>query len=341
MSLRLEAQGESGMKILILGGTQFLGRAIAQAAQDVGHEITLFNRGSTNPDLFPAAEKLRGDRDGDLSALQGRRWDAVVDTCGYVPRHVELSARLLADAVTHYTFISSISVYDASVHSAPRIDENSPLAALEDETVEEVTAETYSGLKVLCERAAEKAMPGRVLHVRAGLIVGPYDPTDRFTYWPVNVARGGEILAPPPGTPMQIIDVRDLAEWIIRMIEQRQTGVYNATGPDYTLEFGAMLETCRKVVGDGAAQVVAADEAFLLENEVRPWGDLPLWLSTGIQGMARVDVEKALAAGLSFRALDATIADTLAWWRDQGNDRALKAGLTPERHAELLRKVRG
>jgi 2'-hydroxyisoflavone reductase len=328
------------MKLLILGGTQFVGRALVQAAHDAGHEVTLFNRGSTNPDLFPKVEKLRGDRDGDLTALEGRRWDAVVDTCGYVPRHVDLSARLLADSVEHYTFISSVSVYNPALYSTAGMDENSDVSILEDETVEEITGETYGGLKVLCEKAAEDAMPGRVLTVRAGLIIGPYDPTDRFTYWPVNVAKGGEMLAPPADAPMQFIDVRDLGEWIICMAEQRAAGVYNATGPDYALKFGAMLDACREVIGQDAAQVIPADEAFLLDNEVRPWADFPLWLASQSQGMTQLNVSKALDAGLIFRPLNATITDTLAWWRESEGGRELKAGLTPERQAELLQKYR-
>ncbi len=209
------------MKLLVLGGTVFLGRHLVEAATARGHSVTLFNRGQHNPELYPEVEKLRGDRDSDLSALQGRRWDAVIDTCGYLPRAVRASAELLADAVDHYTFISSISVY-ADFHT-PAMDESAPVGTLADETVEEVTGETYGPLKALCEQAAERALPGRVLNIRPGLIVGPHDPTDRFTYWPVRVARGGEVLAPGrPHVPVQVIDGRDLAEWTVRMVEARQ-----------------------------------------------------------------------------------------------------------------------
>src|SRR5688572_29497367 len=197
------------MRLLVLGGTKFLGRAVVEAAVARGHEPTLFHRGLTNPGLFPDLEHLRGDRDGGLAALQGRTWDAVIDPSGYVPRIVRASAELLADAVEHYTFISSISVYPS--FPTPGMDESSPVGTLEDPTVEDVPAH-YGPLKALCEQAAEAAMPGRVFHVRAGLIVGPNDPSDRFTYWPVRVAKGGDVLAPgSPERPVQIIDVRDLA----------------------------------------------------------------------------------------------------------------------------------
>ena len=199
------------MKLLILGGTVFLGRHLVEAAQARGHQLTLFNRGQHNPELFAGVEKLRGDRSGDLSALRGRRWDAVIDTCGYIPRIVRASAELLADAVDHYTFVSSLSVYADT--SRPGIDESAPVGQLADETVEDITGETYGPLKALCEQAAGRALPGRVLTVRPGLIVGPHDPTDRFTYWPVRVARGGALLAPGrPERRVAFVDVRDLAE---------------------------------------------------------------------------------------------------------------------------------
>ena len=182
------------MDLLILGGTRFLGRHLVEAALGDGHRVTLFNRGLSNPDLFPEVETINGDRDGDISVLQGRCWDAAIDTCGYVPRVVRASAGLLADAVDHYTFVSSISVYSDAI--GPGADEDAPVEELEDPGVEEVTGETYGGLKALCERAAEEEMPGRVLNVRPGLISGPHDPTDRITYWPRRVAAGGEVLAP-------------------------------------------------------------------------------------------------------------------------------------------------
>jgi len=328
------------MKILILGGTVFLGRWIIEAALARGHEVTMFNRGSSNPRLFPDVEKLRGNRDGDLDALEGRRWDVVIDPSGYVPRIVRASAELLADAVEHYTFISSISVYDD--YNAP-IDENSSLHRLEDETVEEVNADTYGGLKVLCEQAAEDAMPGRVFHVRAGLIVGPHDPTDRFTYWPVRIARGGEVLAPGnPDQPVQFIDVRDLAEWTLRMAEARKAGIYNATGPDDVLTMKTVLETCQSVTGSDA-HFTWADEAFLLEHEVTPFTELPLWLPQSAIGIHQVNVSKAIADGLTFRPLADTVQATLDWnaTREGGEiDKKVvlrvRGGMSPEREQELL-----
>lgn len=219
------------MKLLIIGGTRFLGRAIVDAALAGGYEITLFNRGQTNPDLYANLETLVGDRDGGLDVLQGRRWDAVVDTCGYVPRLVRDSARLLADAVEHYTFISTISVYGQ--FDIVGMDENGPLGTIEDETVEEINGDTYGPLKVLCEKEATAAMEGRALHVRSGLIVGPHDVSDRFSYWPFRVAQRGEVLAPGnPEAPVQFVDVRDIAEWTIRATEVRLTGPYNVTGVD-------------------------------------------------------------------------------------------------------------
>src|SRR5215210_2686868 len=239
------------MDVLIIGGTGFLGRHLVEAALGDGHRPTLFNRGLSEPGLFPEVEKIEGDRDGDLSALRGRSWDAVIDTCGYVPRVVRASAGLLADAVDHYTYISSISVYSNAI--ALGADEEAPVRELPDRRVEEVTGETYGGLKALCERAAEEMMPGRVLNVRPGLISGPHDPTDRFTYWPRRIAAGGEVLAPDsPERRVQFIDVRDLAAWILKMSVEQRIGTYNATGPDYELTMGQLLEECESVGGSGA-----------------------------------------------------------------------------------------
>ncbi len=328
------------MKLLILGGTVFLGRHLVEAAQVRGHEITLFNRGQHNAALFPDVGKLRGDRSGDLSALRGRRWDAVIDTCGFVPRLVRASAELLADAVDHYTFISSISVYaDVSVLG---IDESAPVGTLPDDTVEEVTDETYGPLKALCEQAAEQAMPGRVLTVRPGLIVGPHDPTDRFTYWPHRVARGGEVLAPGrPGRVVQFIDARDLAAWILRMAEGRQTGVYNATGPDYPLTMAQVLEECQRQSGSDA-RFVWLDEQRLLDAGAGPWIELPLWIpeTDEHRGFAAINCQKAFAVGLTFRPLAETVRDTLAWDATRPPDLERRAGLKSEREAHFLKVCR-
>ena len=239
------------MDLLILGGTGFLGRHLVEAALADGHRPTLFNRGLSEPGLFPEIEKIEGDREGDLSPLSGRRWDAVIDTCGYVPRVVRASAGLLAGAVDHYTFVSSISVYSDDIE--PGADEEAPVRELSDPTVEEVTGETYGGLKVLCEQAAEEEMLGRVLNVRPCLISGPHDPTDRFTYWPRRISAGGEVLVPDhPERNVQYIVVRDLASWIVKMSGERQTGTYHATGPAYKLQMGRMLEECEAVSGTDA-----------------------------------------------------------------------------------------
>ncbi|MBX3001663.1 MAG: NAD-dependent epimerase/dehydratase family protein [Caldilineaceae bacterium] len=324
------------MKLLILGGTIFLGRHLVEAAQRRGHEITLFNRGRHNADLFPAVEKLRGDRSTDLSALEGRRWDAVIDTCGYIPRIVRRSAELLAGNVDHYTFVSSLSVY--ADFSQPGIDERAPVGRLDDPTVEEVTGETYGPLKALCEEAAEAAMPSRVFNVRPGLIVGPHDPTDRFTYWPVRVADGGDILAPSrPDYPTEIIDVRDLAAWIVHMAEKRNAGVYNATG--HALTLGSILETSRYVSGSDA-QIHWADEAFLLEKGVQPWQEMPLWVGDdpSMAGFAYFNIDKAVADGLTFCPLDVTVRDTLAWAATRPADHQWRAGISRQREAELLKE---
>ena len=325
------------MKLLILGGTAFLGRHLVEIAQERGHTLTLFNRGQRNPDLFPEVEQLRGNRDGNLTALQGRAWDAAIDTSGFFPRVVRASAELLAGAVGHYTFISSISVYsDVSVMG---IDESAPVGTIADPTIEEITGESYGPLKALCEQTVEQALPGRALIVRPGLIVGTYDPTDRFTYWPHRVAEGGEVLAPArPEYPVQIIDARDLAGWILSMVEAHQTGVYNADSPAFSLTLGSVLDTCRDVSGSDA-RVTWVAEQFLLDHEVQPWMQLPLWVpesDPANAGFSAVNCHKAIAAGLTFRPLADTVRDTLAWDATRPSDHPWRAGITRDREAELL-----
>jgi 2'-hydroxyisoflavone reductase len=327
------------MDVLILGGTGFLGRHLVEAALGDGHRVTLFNRGLRNPDLFPEVEKIKGDRDGGLSPLRGRRWDAVIDTCGYVPRVVRASAGLLADAVDHYTFVSSISVYSDAV--TPGADEEAPVQELPDPGVEEVTGETYGGLKALCERAAEEEMPGRVFNVRPGLISGPHDPTDRFTYWPRRISAGGEVLAPDrPELRVQFIDVRDLAAWILKMAQEQRTGTYNATGPDYELTMGRLLEECESVSG-GGAKLVWVSEDFLKDQGVEPFTELPLWVPREDSALLSVDCGRAINAGLAFRPLSATVRDVLDWDLTRTADREPAAGLSPERERELLRAWHG
>jgi 2'-hydroxyisoflavone reductase len=327
------------MDLLILGGTGFLGRHFVDRALADGHRVTLFNRGLSGPDLFPEVETIRGDREGNLSALRGRRWDAVIDTCGYVPRVVRASAALLAGAVDHYTFVSSISVYSDAIE--PGADEGAPVKELADPMVEEVTGETYGGLKALCERAAEEEMPGKVLNIRPGLISGPHDPTDRFTYWPRRISAGGEVLAPDrPERRVQFIDVRDLAAWIVKMSAERRAGTYNATGPDYELQVGRLMEEC-ETVGGGGAELVWVSEDFLEENGVEPFTELPLWVPREYAAMQAIDCGRAIAAGLAFRPLSETARDVLNWDRSRAANTEMAAGLTPGRERELLRAWHG
>ena len=326
-----------GRTLLILGGTRFLGPELVEAAKKKGWTITLFNRGKTNPGLFPDLEKLQGDRNGDLKSLEGRKWDAVVDTSGFVPRQVQGSATLLKEAVKQYVFISSISVLKDM--SKPGLDETAPLATMPDETVEKVDENTYGALKALCEKAAEKAMPGRVTNVRPGLIVGPNDNTDRFTYWPVRVSLGGEVLAPNrPDDPVQFIDVRDLAEWIIRMVDSGAAGVFHATGNPQKI--GDLLDTCKAASGSDT-RFTWVDAAFLKEQKVSEWSDMPTWLPpTGEDaGGNRVSNARAVAKGLTFRPLKTTVKDTLDWWKKQPPERQakLRAGISSEREAAVLK----
>ena len=321
------------LKLLILGGTAFLGPELVEAARARGHTVTLFNRGKTNPGLFPDLEKLHGDRDGQLDALRGRTWDAVLDTSGYVPRIVRQSAELLAPSVGRYLFVSTISVYAEGV-KAP-ITESTALATAPDPRSEDVRAH-YGALKALCERAVEAAMPGRALSVRPGLIVGPTDPTDRFTYWPVRLARGGEVLAPGDGLdPVQFVDVRDLAAFLVLAAEKRLAGTMNATGPAAPLLTRDFLEACR--VPGVEARLTWVDDAFLEAQKVSAWSDLPVWVPRS-EAFTQVSSAPAIAAGLTFRPAAESARDTLAWWRAQPEERRSRprTGLTPAREAEVL-----
>lgn len=350
------------MRILIIGGTVFLGRHLTEAALARGHEVTLFNRGQRNPELFPEATKLRGDRDGGLDALLDGGWDAVIDTCGYVPRIVAQSVEVLRERAPHYTFISTISVYGDM--SQVGMDESAAVGKLPDPSVEEITGETYGPLKALCENVVRESYgEDRSLIIRPGLIVGPHDPTDRFTYWPVRVARGGEILAPgSPEQSIQWIDARDLAEWILHMVEGRQAGTYNATGPAHRLTLRAFLEEAIAAVDTGASSMSPTgssdgttgaagrdaeatlswvEEDFLLEHKVGPWIEMPLWIPehgpSSMPGLHTVRCDRALAKGLTFRPIANTVKDTLRW--DQGRDPSSierRAGMKAEREAEIL-----
>jgi 2'-hydroxyisoflavone reductase len=324
------------MKLLILGGTQFVGRHTVQAALDCGHQVTLFNRGQTNADLFPTVERLRGDRGlrgsaADLTALRGRTWDAVIDVNGYVPRQVREVADVLRGNVGHYTFISTISVFEA--FETPGLTETSKLAAFPDSTdptAEEITGETYGPLKVACESAVEEAFADHALIVRPGLVVGPDDHTDRFTYWPVRIAQGGEVLLPgtPPGRLSSVIDGRDLAAFTISATERAVTGAFNATSPSFRFE--TLAEICH-AVAQSEATLTWVDEALLQEQKVGPWSELPLWLPFDLTP----DVSKISAAGMTFRPLAETVRDTLAWDRERG-DGPRKFTFTAERERDLL-----
>ncbi|HEX6762406.1 MAG TPA: hypothetical protein VF094_06385 [Gaiellaceae bacterium] len=319
------------MRILVLGGTQFLGRHVVDVALERDHEITLFNRGRTRPELYPAVQKLRGDRDGDLGALAGKAFDAVVDTSGYLPRVVRATLDALGD-IGHYTFVSSISAY-ASV--AEPAHEDAPTAVLEEET-EEHRGPAYGALKALCEQAVLERFPGAFVP-RPGLIVGPWDPTGRFTYWPERFLDPGPVLAPaPPAAAAQLIDARDLAAWIVDAAEHGLGGMFNAVAPEATR--GELLETCRRVAGSDA-EIVWVDPEFLVEEGVEEWMELPLWLhDPSYAAMLSTPVDRALAAGLRIRPLAETVAATIEWVQAGGRadpDRP-PAGLARAKERRLL-----
>jgi 2'-hydroxyisoflavone reductase len=321
------------MKLLVLGGTKFLGRAVVEEALARGHEVTLFNRGQTNPDLFPEAEKIRGDRGRDLRGLEGRRWDAAIDMATFLPRVVRLSVDALRDAVARYVYISSISVY-ADMSKAPV--EGAPVAPLEDPASESI--EDYGALKAACEQIVMDAFAERALIVRPGLIVGPRDPTDRFTYWPRRVARGGQVLAPaPPTAPVQFIDARDLGRWIVHATEEERSGTYNATG--VPTSFGELLEACVRVAGS-EAEITWVSPDVLVDAGVGEWMELPLWIaSPEFAAMQQADISKARAAGLTFRPLEETVRDTIEWDSARKEAPAEGVGLAPERERELLERA--
>ena len=328
------SKAKKPLKVLLLGGTSFIGPHIVAHSIARGHTVTLFNRGKTHPELFPDLEKLRGDRDGKLDALKGRKWDAVVDTSGYVPRIVKMSADLLAPEVKQYVFISSISVYPDDVK--PGANEETAVQELKERGSEEVRKH-YGALKALCEKTVEQSMPGRATTIRPGLIVGPGDPTDRYTYWPVRIDRGGEALAPGTGDdPVQYVDARDLAAFVVNVIENGTMGVYNATGPEKQLPMKTMLESSRKASASPAT-LTWVPEPFLEEHKVSPWEDMPVW--TGKEaGFSQIDCKKAIGKGLKFRSADETARDTLAWWKTLPEERRAKvrAGLSPDREKEVL-----
>lgn len=321
------------MRILVLGGTQFAGRHLVELALARGHDLVLFNRGRTGPELFPGVERIRGDRAGGLDALRGLAADAVADMCGYFPGDVERSARTLAPTAGRYLFVSSRSVY--ADHSAAGANEESALAQLPpDAPADEITGESYGPLKAACERAAEAAFPGRTLVLRPGLIVGPHDPTGRFTHWPQRIAEGGDVLAPAPAEqPIQVIDVRDLAAFALDLLEAGAAGTFDVVTPDGMLTLGGVLDACTAAAP--GARIVWADPAFLLERGVEPWTELPLWTpGDDMAGFQRSDVSRAVEAGLRFRPIGETVADTLRWAQAAKPERG--PAISREREAELL-----
>jgi len=354
--LRHVGRAQTPLKILILGGTGFTGPFQVHYAVARGHTVTVFNRGRREADLPDAVEHLIGDRNNDLTALEGREWDVVIDNPTTLPNWVRLSGKLLKDACRQYVFISSISVYaDTGVVG---MDETTPVLEFKDEAdpfglelcsdpatpncseINQRTMRFYGELKALSEREAAYWFPGRATIIRPGLIVGPRDESDRFTYWPVRVDRGGAVLAPnTPNDPTQIIDARDLAEWTIRMVEQGDVGVYNATGPEQPRPFGEMLNGIKAAIGSNAT-FTWVDQDFLREKEVRGWGELPVWVQQGpdTAGFMTVSVAAARAKGLTYRPFEETVRDTLAYHKSRTAERqaALRAGLKPEKEAEVL-----
>ena len=339
----LAANAIKPLRILILGGTGFTGPFQVKYALSRGHKVTLFNRGKTHPGELPKeVEQLVGDRNGQLDALKGKQWDVCIDNPTTLPAWVRDAAQILKGNVERYVFISTISVY-ADTSTGP--DENAPLAKYEGadpykETLEAMKAsgyKTYGPLKALSEQETQKWFPGKSLIIRPGLIVGPRDESDRFTYWPVRIDRGGEVLAPGnPIDPVQFIDGRDLAEWTIRMVENGETGIYNATGPAKELGVGGMLDGIKSALNSNAT-FTWADAEFLKQQEVEAWSDMPVWAGDEL-GMSRTNISPALAKGLTFRPLADTARDTLTWFKAQKPERQakLRAGITAEREKEVL-----
>lgn len=319
------------LRILFLGGTGFIGPHMVRYAMYRGHRVTLFNRGRTAPDLFPGAEALVGDRDGKLEALAGRQWDAVIDNSGYVPRHVRDSAALLRESVRRYVFISTGSVYRLD---QPEIDENAELLPIEDPKSEDVNR-YYGPLKILCERAVQDAYAHRGTILRLHIVAGPGDPTDRFTYWPVRIDTGGDVIAPgQPADPTQYIDVRDLAEFAIRVVEEDTPGTFNVAGP--ALSEMSMAEFLYGIRGITSAPVsfTWVDGKFLTDRQVR----YPLWFpqDSAFRGIGKVRSHRAVAAGLSFRPLAVTARETLEWFKEEPAERRAKLALNLEREAQVL-----
>jgi 2'-hydroxyisoflavone reductase len=341
------AKADKPLNILILGGTGFTGPHQVRYALARGHKITLFNRGKRPQDWPGEVEELTGDRSsGDVAALKGRKWDVCIDNPTSVPFWVRDVGEVLAGNVGHYIFISTISVY--ADNSKPGADESGKLAEYTGADILKETRDTlmanmqlYGPMKAGCEAQATKYFKDQTTIIRPGLIVGPGDETDRFSYWPLRIERGGEVLAPSAhgSDPVQFIDARDLAEWTVRMAEARAFGTFNATGPDFEMSVAGMLYGIRAVTTKGA-QFTFVPADFLETQKVAPWADMPVWVpgQGESEGFSRISIARALAAGLTFRPLATTAADTLAWFHAQPAERqaVVKAGIKPEREAEVL-----
>lgn len=324
-------------RLLILGGTRFLGPHMVEEAKRRGWRVTLFNRGKSNPDLFDDVEQLRGDRaESDLDALEGRKFDAVIDTSAYYPRVVREVLEVLDGNYDHYVFISTISVYADFSHLD--LDEESELAGVDDPSTEEVDAETYGGLKVLCEEAAHEHCSGRLTILRPGIVAGPRDHTDRFTYWPVRTSRGDRMAVPgSPKDPVQYIDVRDLARWSLDTLAAETTGTFNVVVPDGMVTMGDLIETCREVVADPAEPVWVSEDVIAAQEEPTPF---PMWAppSGDHRGIFTVSSERALKAGMVVRPVVETVEATLDWFESLPEDRqqSLEAGPSPAQEEALL-----
>jgi 2'-hydroxyisoflavone reductase len=338
--LRALADAPQAKTLLILGGTGFIGPHLTQEAQSRGWRVTHFNRGKTATSALPGIETLLGDRKGELGALRGRSWDAVVDDTGYIPKYVKMSAELLAPTVGFCLFISSISVYAS--FARPN-DEESPTGTLTDPQIEQVTDTTYGPMKALCEQYSRNAFEGRIAIVRPGYIVGPLDRTDRFTYWPVRAARGGEMLAPgTPQDPIQVIDVRDLTRWMMELVEARTKGCFNADSPPGEFTMGALLAASQHASPRAGTRVTWVPEEFLAAHWKAEELDFPPWspLNGDSAAASLTSVSAALRTGLRSRPLEETVRDTLAWFQTLPAERQVKlrAGLDPTKEAQTLRE---
>lgn len=333
------------MKVLLIGGPRFLGYALTKSLLARRHRVTFFNRGKTNAELFPEIKKIRGERDGEISNIGDARFDAVIDTCGYLPRVVKQSVDYLKDKATYYIFISSISVYTGT-ESIDYRDENSPVYELPDPTTEKILdpPSNYGGLKALCERTVQEGFGEKAIVLRPGYIVGPRDPSHRFTYWPTRIRKGGNVLAPgDKPSKVQLVDVRDIADFVVTLLEQKKGGVYNVTGPaTEPYEFKELLEQIKEII-DPKVEFSWVTDEWLNENEVRPGKDFPIWdPSEEDQSLMNVNIDRALRDGLKFRPLKETVKALLEWYDSiEGDTKEWPVGLSLEREKELFKMIEG